>query len=52
MFERTKCLAHVAKFPKRRVQLFGLGLSCRGMLRGTTATALEIQDDEQKGDGK
>ena len=52
MFQGTKRLAHVAEFAKRRVQLVGLRLAGRGLLRRTPAAALEIQGNKQNGDGK
>ena len=50
MFQRTKRLTHVAEFAKRRVQLIGLRLAGRCLLRRIPAATPEVQDDKQSGD--
>ena len=52
MLQRTKSLAHVAEFAKRRVQLVEASIGLVMLLARTPAAAPEIQDDKQNGDGK
>jgi hypothetical protein len=47
MFKRTESVTHVAEFPELRIQLVGLRLSWRCLLRIIFGAAADVHDDQQ-----